>query len=270
MVLYESITDLPQQTLGCIVAKKKPQLHLVSRSDELFPYDDAAFQQMKAAGLTVFRLPAELLPTLQHSLLSRVPLRITPFRDVYVKFMEFFIDTRLSAIPNLVAKPEQRLLYLAFDHADLELANPIIQEFGFVLGRYGVKVSRENRTVNGSDGKPQRSLVKLTCSPDPDINPSVYFKDAIQSTDSSARLNLSGAAALVFNTRPSTMTPGRLALSVSFEDKFGDEWVQAFVREFSLSGLDRAQLVGVFNYLLTVYNQSRNYEPPVTPKTKRD
>lgn len=253
-----------------MATKKKPLLHLVSFCGELFPYDDEAFQTMKARHLTVFRLPEEMLPTLKHTLLRGLDIRISPFPDVYRSFMEFFIQKRLSAIPEIRTRPDRRLLYLAFDHKHLEIANPIIQEFGFLLGRFGIKVIRENRTVNDREGKPDRALVRLECKPDPDINPSVYFRDAIPSPEGSVRLNISNCASLVFGTKPSAMFPGRLALSLSFEDKLGDEWVQAFVREFNQAQIQQKQLVDVMNFLLDLFNRTRSYTPPVLPKTKRD
>jgi hypothetical protein len=252
-----------------VASKKKPILRLVRFKGEYFPADDQSFEQLKESKLTVFRIPEQILPTLQHTMLKGFSVEVLPFASVYQKILETFHRERLSNLPSLAWKTESNLVLLAFDQKDLELANQYVMELGFVMGRYGVKVARENRVRTDSEGKPSRHNVRLECKADPDVNPSEFFRNAIPPAEEIVRLNLTSCASLLFSSRPSKSYPGRQSLGLAFEDHLNGEWVQAFSREFSLATLDPHQVVLVINWLIHMTNQSKSFKPPVTPVTRR-
>lgn len=253
-----------------MASSKKPVLRLVRFKGENFPADSEAFSFMKEARLTVFRIPDQILPTLQHTLLKGFSVSVTPFAQVYTELLDTFYKQRLSKLSSLKWKTEGNLVMLAFDQSELEKANQYIMEFGFVMGRYGVKVARENRVRTDDEGKPSRHAVRLECKADPDLNPSEFFRDAIPPAEEVVRLNLSPCASLVFASRPSLANPGRRSLGLAFEDHLNGEWVQAFSREFSQGALDPDQVVLVINWLIELTNKSKHFKPPVTEKTARD
>lgn len=252
-----------------MATKTKPILRLVKFKGDLFPADKDSFHSMKESNLTVFRIASELLPTLQASVLKRFKVEQIPFSVVFTETLESFQKLRLVDLPNHRWKTESNVLYLSFPSNQLELGNQMIHELGFVLGRYGVKLQRDNRTDVNSEGKPERQVVRLTCLADSEINPSVYWRDAIPFPEEDVRLNLSSCTSLVFTSRPSLSHPGRLALGVAFEDYLGEEWVQAFSREFGLATLKTDQVIKLLNHLVHVTNLSKTFKPPVTPPTRR-
>lgn len=249
-------------------SKKKIPLRLVLFKGEYFPANETSFKLMKEAKLTVFRIPVQILPTLEHTMLKGFSVVVDPFSLVYKQVLDTFYKTRLSNLPSLKWKTESNLILLAFDQTDLETANQYIMELGFVLGRYGVKVARENRVRSDSEGKPSRHSVRLECKADPDLNPSEFFRNAIPPAEEIVRFNLTSCASLLFSSRPSKAHPGRSSLGLAFEDHLGGEWVQAFSREFNLSAIDPDQVNQVINWLIHVVNQSKAYKPAVTPPTR--
>jgi len=251
-----------------VASKKKPILCLVRFKGEYFPADEQSFRLMKESKLTVFRIPEQILPTLQHTLLKGFSVEVMPFAVVYKRTLESFHRERLSKLTSINWKVESNLVYLAFSQAELEEANQYIMELGFVMGRYGVKVARENRLKTDHEGKPSRHMVRLECKADPDVNPSEFFRNAIPPAEEVVRLNITSCASLLFTSRPSRSNPGRNAVGLAFEDHLNGEWVQAFSREFNLASVDHEQVVKVINWLIHVANQSKGYKPPVTPVTR--
>jgi len=249
--------------------KQKPTVNLVRFRGEYFPRDPSSFDLLLERGLTVFRIPEKVLPTLMHSLLRGVVVEETPFSNVFQECLSSFYEGRLSTLRDLRWKAERNLVFLSFPDSQLEKANQYISELGFVMGRYGVKVSRENRLFQTHEGKPDRHAVRLECKPDPGINPSEFFRNAIAASEEKVRLNLTSCASLVFNSRPSMAVPGRQAIGVAFEDLLNEEWVQAFSREFAVHSVNEEQVVGLINWLIQLLNQKKYHRPSVTAPTRR-
>jgi hypothetical protein len=240
------------------------RITLVKFKDELFPRSEADFQALKAAQVTVFRIPENLLDYLKETLLRKHTIHIVDFPSVYKEGMLKFKSAVLDK-NNIRSKFDKNVTLLGFDRSDIELLNNACVRLTNQMGRFGLKVLRENKPDHRD---PENKMVcRLEVVPDPEINPSYYFGDFISEFNESAVVHLSKSARLSFKSRPSRLNPGKTTFCLEFQDLFGEEWQSAFSRAFDLHSLDRAEVAVLINQLMKLSNSAEHYVAPVTPKT---
>jgi hypothetical protein len=255
--VYETVGPNPLPNQETIVSSKvktteieTPSLNLVFFKRFAYPLGEADFTLLRQRKVTVGKIPEMALQMLRRTLLQGVRIVELRWVEIYDQLLEQF----RSSFPDdgtYAFKNEANWILVRTDTKD-KAARALVSERIAVLrsyaGRYGFALRSESRE------RDDVLLTRATFVADPEIVPSHHFRTH-DIADSGVRLNLhlSGACRLVLENKKSPI--GVPTFKSTFQDRFGEEWKDGFVRAFEfhrLSTEDIEAALGFFSDLLAL------------------
>lgn len=203
-------------------------LHLVKFREFLFPLDLSDYHAMKERECTVFRMHESTVGILGRTLLKGLKIDIHPWKEVYPPLLERFKSKLTDSEPGAFEIKSEANWVMTRHAPEAEIdkfLQATIDQLVSYMGRYGIKTLVEK--------KPREPylLTRITFIPDPEIAPETFFVPEVSSrAPLEFKMRFSDACQLHFIQKPETKT-----LSVSFEDRTGDEYRESFSRAFAFS-----------------------------------
>lgn len=234
------------------------RLTLVKLKGQYFPLSEADYKLLCDKHVAVFRISEENLTLLSSILLKGVRIEQRLFRDVYPELLNAFIEGLNASSDEEGAydfKHEANWILVRTETPDEETGESrlnAMHKFSNMLveymGRYGLRTKQESKT------REKYVLTRLEFIPDPDIVPSFYFGNKEDyNTPLRMVFNMGKSARLVFNKRQNI--GGEATMAITFEDRFGDHWQEAFTRAFPMSLLAEKDCTTAIEFFVELHGR---------------
>lgn len=241
------------------MAKFTDKLSLVKFKGEYFPLEERDYRLMRSRNVSVFRLSESTLNILSNLLLKNVKIEQHPWGKVYPSLLNSFkaslkqFSIESGSLDIHTFKQEENWIMVMTDTSDESTKDANVlhcqqscNQLSEFMGRYGLRTKIESKSKDGYQ------LTRLTFVPDENIVPSFYFGcredyNAPLSFD----FNLGKSAKLRFSKRLTLQ--GEPTFGVSFEDKFGDHYQEAFVRAFPFSHVSAKDCEGAIEFFVNLH-----------------
>lgn len=242
------------------MAKPKETLELVKFQGEFFPLSESDYTLLCDHKVSVFRISSSTLEILSKVLLKGVKIEQHKWGTIYPKLLESFKKGLISssAADTHQFQHEKNWIMVQTDTSDPKteednrnVCSRYTNRLSDFMGRYGIRTKVENKL------RIDCSLTKLTFTPDENIVPSFYFgckEDHNSPID--LNFNLSQSARLKFQKRLNLN--GEPTLGVSFEDRFGDHYEEAFVRAFPFKSVSVEDCEFAIEFFINLHSRLTN------------
>lgn len=223
-------------------------IRFVSFRDELFALEPEDFKVLRDRGVTISRIPKDVFPILQKTLLSSVNVQYFSWPEVYEKLLEQF----KSSFPKKFSfHADENWLVVRVEDPDEEDKKVYDVRYD-LLSQYAARYSfRVRQQVKN---KEDHVLIRLVFVFDPSIIPSFYFGTNENSTTPLKYcLQLSPNCRIRFERQKSPT--GMMGFKAVFEDKVGDDWSENTSRAFNFSYLSAEtcrEAVNFFGHLVSI------------------
>ena len=208
-------------------------LNLVAFRHFFYPLDDDDFALLRKRKVTVGKIPEMTLQVLQRTLLKGIRITEVRWVDIYDKLLDQF----RSSFPDdgtYAFKNEENWILVRTDSKEKADRNRVAERIAVLRsysGRYGFALRSESRE------KGDAMLTKALFVSDPGVVPSHHFRTPdIADLGVKLNLHLSSACRVVLENKLSPI--GVSTFKASFQDRFGEDWKDGFVRAFELHRLD--------------------------------
>lgn len=224
---------------------KRPTLRMARFNEWVFPLTKADFEIMRANNVTTYRMNLEVFEMVSKTLLKAYLPKLTPFgRDVFPRIL----DTALKDVDPEQCRVtrDKNIIRIRYYDDYAEQFNAAFLKLSHLLGRFCFRLRRDFTAK-----KEGITRVQLAVVFDSSISPSHFYGVPQDETaESTVMLNLSRFARVSFRKSPSTLNANRTALQIVFEDKQGENFVEAFRRSFELHSMDQGELLKVASFFV--------------------
>lgn len=231
---------------------------MVKFQGEYFPYSEEDYRFLRERNVSVFRISESTLDILSKVLLKGVKIEKLLWGDVYPDLIESFksgLSSQFEADGIYDFKREKNWLMIQTDTSDkenhVEYTNTCARfcnQLAEFMGRYGIRAKSEVKVKKGY------TLTRILFVPDENIVPSFYFGcKEDYNAPMNFEFNLSPSARLRFSKRLTLNNEPTFA--VGFEDKFGDQWQEAFSRGFPFAMMSAKDCEGAINFFIDLHNR---------------
>ncbi len=240
------------------VAKHTDTLSLVKFQGEFFPLAEVDYRLLVERKVSVFRISESTLDILSKVLLKGVKIEQHSWGTVYPQLIQTFKDSftgKSVDSDTFQFSHKQDWVIVMTDTSNPETAeencntcNQHCNQLREFMGRYGLQTKIETKKRDSS------VLTRLTFVPDENIVPSFFFGCK---EDYNAPLmldfNLSSSARLRFSKRLTMQ--GEPTFALSFEDRFGDHFEEAFVRAFPFSSVSAKDCEHAIEFFVNLHSR---------------
>ena len=221
-------------------------ISLVKISEFYYPSSEKDYQSLLAAGVTVFRLDATLLSLLKKTCLKAFELTFILWGSILPKIQASFLK-KIAASEFKSKLETEGSIVVKFDKLKEAEFDDLLKVYRANLSRYGMGTTLDFRTTpevketSTIKGVPASLMVRIKIVENEQIDPSQGYnvkslvdvsEDRLISFSSVARLKL--VSALNASKKP--------FVSLVFEDKLGEQWVESFRRVFDTTTMSRVEI----------------------------
>jgi hypothetical protein len=229
---------------------KMTALKLTLINDEYFPIDDTDLLSLRDKKVLMTRIPRQSLQLLKQTLLKGVTVKVLPWREVYASLRERFSSSLTKEKFKFKVESNDRLV-IKFAPTSSDRLDKLLSAYRTYLLRYGYAV---RKTYKDCD---DHTLVRLLLEPDSSISPLHGFASVNKSSHSDAEptvayLHLSPVARLSITLTEKTSSLPPL-VTIAFQDKSGETWVEILRRSFDVKTLDKKNILNFASYLVALH-----------------
>lgn len=225
---------------------KNKSLTLVKIKDYYFPAGEKDYQSLVDCGVSVFRIDPTLLNLLKKTSLKGFEVSLVTWVDLLTKLQSSFVK-QLVAVGFKNKLEDIYSLVVKFDKLKEPEFDNLLKKYKALLSRYGIKIIHEYKDIPevkrsaSKKAEPASTMVRLRLIESLEIDPALgYGVRNLVDTTQEKFINFSTVARMKMVS--SLNESKKPYVSMVFEDKIGDQWVESFRRAFDSSKISRSEI----------------------------
>lgn len=221
------------------------QISLVKIRDYYFPSSEKDYQCLLDSGVTVFRLDSTLIRLLKKTCLRQYEVITSHWPTILTKVQNAFLK-EITHVGFKSKLEDENSIVVKFGKLKEPEFDNLLKKYRSNLSRYGIKVVLDFREVpeakktSTSAASPASMMVRMKLSENKEIDPALgYNVKTLVDAHQERFINFSSVARLKLVS--SLNESKKPFVSLVFEDKIGEQWVESFRRAFDASKTSREE-----------------------------
>lgn len=225
---------------------KNKTVSLVKIKDYYFPSSEKDYQLLVDSGVSVFRIDPTLLGLLKKTSFKGVDVKFAKWEDILTKLQSAFLK-QVAAVEFKSKLEDNSNIVIKFDKLKEPEFDNLLKKYKSLASRYGIKVVHEFRDVPevkksaSKKAEVAATMVRLRLVDSLEVDPALgYGVKNLVDANQEKFINFSSVARIKLVS--SLNESKKPYVSLVFEDKISEQWVESFRRAFDSSKVSRSEI----------------------------